>query len=152
MKPQDMLKKTKHMAKAMDAMASRSVDVGLPQEEASGVVYGDGTTVIQVGIWHEFGFGNVPQRSFLRAPFKMFAGDLSAFIGKQWDSVVGGGDPDRALGLIGAKATNISKGAFDSGGYGQWPDISQATKDRKGSSRILWNTGTLNNSITWVVN
>jgi hypothetical protein len=48
-------------------------------------------------------------------------------------------------------ATNYSKEAFVTRGFGQWPDISQSTKEAKGSSQILIDTGTLRNSITYVV-
>jgi uncharacterized protein YeaC (DUF1315 family) len=56
-----------------------------------------------------------------------------------------------ALGIVGAKATNISKEAFVTQGYGKWPDITEETKEQKRSSQTLIDTGTLRNSITWEV-
>ena len=53
--------------------------------------------------------------------------------------------------MIGTVAVNISKGAFTTRGYGEWPDITQATKDAKGSSQVLIDTGILRGSITYVV-
>lgn len=150
MKPEEMLNKTRNMAKAMDSMLSRSVAVGLPQEEASSAAYDSGATVIDVGAAHEYGAG-VPQRSFLRVPFIERREDIGRTIDNQWKRVVDGADADRALGLIGAKAANISQGAFRSGGYGKWPDISDETKEAKGSSMILVNNRILVNAITWVV-
>lgn len=151
MKPEEMLKKTQRMAEAMEELADKDLLVGLPQEEASGVVYGDGTTVLQVGIWHEFGFGDLPQRSFLRASFITKDDEVKDAIEKQWRRVVDGADVEQALGILGVIGVNIVKGAFTSGGYGEWPDIEEATRKRKGSSQVLINTGLLRNSNTWVI-
>jgi len=43
------------------------------------------------------------------------------------------------------------KGAFLTRGYGEWLDITDATKEAKGSSQVLIDTGTLRNSISYVV-
>jgi len=150
--PQEMLKRTKDWADNM-ARARRSVvAVGLPAEEVGGKVYGDGMSVISVGAIHEYGAGNNPRRSFLRAPFTSKRDELTAAIARQFRDVAENGkSADKALGLIGTIAMDISKGAFTSRGYGEWPDLSQATITAKGSSQPLIDTGTLRNSITYVV-
>lgn len=150
--PQEMLKRTREWSDNM-ARARRSVvAVGLPSEEVGGKVYGDGMTVIAVGAIHEYGAGNNPRRSFLRVPFTAKRDELTAAIARQFRDVAERGKPaDKALGLIGTIAMDISKGAFTSRGYGQWPDIRQSTKNAKGSSQVLIDTGTLRNSITYVV-
>jgi len=53
--------------------------------------------------------------------------------------------------LIGVKAQSISQGAFTTKGYGQWQELSPKTVEKKGSSQILIDTGTLRNSITYQV-
>ena len=151
MTPQQMLKKTQHMERSMNAMLSKGVKVGLPEGSAASAAYSSGVTVLEVGTWHEYGFGFNPQRSWLRLPFRIKRDDLAGTIDAQWADVVEGKDVDAALGLIGVKAKNISVGAFQTGGYGQWPDISDAQKEAKGSSRILFDQGILSGSITWVV-
>ncbi len=129
-----------------------SVAVGLPAENVGGKVYGDGMTVIRVGTIHEYGAGNNPRRSFLRVPFKANKDQMDAAIAKQFKAVFEDGrKAERALGLIGTEAVNISKGAFTSRGYGAWPDISQATKDAKGSSQVLIDKGILRGSISYIV-
>ena len=78
--------------------------------------------------------------------------DLSAFINKQMIKVLGGDTTTvRGLGLIGVYAVNLSQDAFDSGGFGKWPDIDAKTKDRKGSSSILINNGVLRQSVSWEI-
>lgn len=150
MTPEQMQAKVQHMTKAMDSMLSQSVKVGLPKGEATSAVYDSGETVLEVGAAHEFGYG-VPQRSWLRLPFNQRREDIAQTIQDEWSEVVDGKDPEQALGLIGVKARNISVGAFRTGGYGQWEDISETTKELKNSSQILLDTGTLRSSITWVV-
>ena len=151
MTPEQMLENTGAYLKNLEKAKRGHVAVGLPAEEVGGTVYDDGQTVAQVGAQHEFGAG-VPRRSFLRTPFTAKQDDLTAAIAKQFEDVFQRGKKaEQALGLIGTVAVNISKGAFTSRGYGEWPDISAATKEDKGSSQVLIDTGTLRNSITYVV-
>jgi len=151
MTPEQMLKNTTAYLKNLEKAKSGYIAVGLPSEEVGGTVYDDGQTVVQVGAQHEFGAG-VLRRSFLRTPFAVKKADMDKAIAQQFKDVFERGKKaETALGLIGTVAVNISKGAFTTRGYGEWPDISQATKDAKGSSQILIDTGTLRNSITYVV-
>lgn len=151
MKPADFLAKTKQMEQRLRDLKSKAVFVGLPAEKAGGKVYGDGMTILQVGAIHEYGMGNNPRRSFLREPFSIKRDELNKVIAAQFEKVTGGGQSvARGLGLIGVAATNISKGAFGSQGYGTWPDIKPATKREKGSSGVLIDTRVLGGSITWV--
>ena len=151
MTPEQMLENTTAYLKNLEKAKRGYVAVGLPAEEVGGTVYDDGQTVAQVGAQHEYGAG-VPRRSFLRTPFDIKKDDLDKAIAKQFEDVFKRGKKaEQALGLIGTVAVNISKGAFTTRGYGEWPDITQATKDAKGSSQVLIDTGTLRNSITYVV-
>jgi len=151
MTPEQMLENTTAYLKNLEKAKHGYVAVGLPAEEVGGTVYDDGQTVAQVGAQHEFGAG-VPRRSFLRTPFSAKKDELETAIAKQFADVFQRGKKtEQALGLIGTVAVNISKGAFTTRGYGEWPDISAATKEDKGSSQVLIDTGTLRNSITYVV-
>lgn len=150
--PQEMLKRTRAMAENIAKARRGSVAVGLPSEEVGGKVYGDGMTVIAVGAIHEYGAGNNPRRSFLRVPFTAKRDVLTDAIAKQFRAVFEQGrDAKQALGLIGITAVNLSKEAFTTRGFGQWPDITQATKNAKGSSQVLIDKGILRGSITYVV-
>ena len=50
--------------------------------------------------------------------------------------------------LLGEKGRAIVIQAFETGGFGQWPDIAQSTKDAKGSSAILVDSAQLKNAIS----
>jgi len=151
MTPSETLAYTAKMLEALKKAKSKAVFVGLPSEKVGGEIYDGGETVITVGATHEYGAGGLPKRSFLRAPFLTKQKELNKSIAKQFESLSNGKSVDTALGLIGVVATNISKGAFVSLGYGTWKPITQFTAAKKGSNQTLIDTGTLRNSITWVI-
>ena len=152
MKPEEFLQRSVEQVQNLDAAMRREVKVGLPEGEATAKAYEGGATVLQVGAAHEFGTEAVPVRSFLRMPHEKRASELSAYIAQQFKRVLmHGADAVQGLGLIGTKALNISREAFQTGGWGEWPDIEQATKDRKGSSAILTDTGILKGALTYEV-
>lgn len=158
MTPEETLSLVEKQLSNMEKAKSLSVKVGLPAgETATSKAYtndgaGPAPTVLDVGIWHEYGTQHVAQRSFLRGPLNAKSADLTKVLEQQFNLVLEKGmDVEKALGRVGLAARNISVGAFRTRGYGAWADISQATKDAKGSSGILIDTGLLRSSITWVV-
>lgn len=158
MTPQETLDLVEKQLSNMEKAKTLSVKVGLPAgESATSKAYtNDGATpaptVLQVGVWHEYGTQHVPMRSFLRGPLNAKSADMDKVLQTQFNLVLERGmDVEKALGRVGLAARNISVGAFRTRGYGVWADIDQATKDAKGSSGILIDTGLLRSSITWVV-
>lgn len=108
-------------------------------------------TILQIGINHEYGVGNLPQRSFLRATLHKFNNNMSSFIQKEYKDVLMGVKSEQvALGRIGIKFRDYVLLAFKTGGFGRWADITQQTKIRKGSDEILFDTGQISQSIHWV--
>lgn len=158
MTPQETLDLVEKQLSNMEKAKTLSVKVGLPAgESATSKAYtNDGATpaptVLQVGVWHEYGTEHVPMRSFLRGPLNAKSADMDKVLQTQFNLVLEKGmDVEKALGRVGLAARNISVGAFRTRGYGVWADIDQATKEAKGSSGILIDTGLLRSSITWVV-
>lgn len=153
MTPEQTLRHVEAQYAAMQKAKATVVKVGLPAgETATSKAYtndgaGAAPTVLEVGVWHEYGFGNVPMRSFLRAPFKLKAPEMAKTIETQWHLVLEKGlGVGIALGRVGLAAKNISTGAFRTRGYGVWP----ASKvDNRPIN--LTDTGILKNAITWVV-
>ena len=151
MKPEDFLKRSQAYLKNLQDLSTKAVKVGLPKEKSSSRVYGDGTTVLEVGAAHEYGAG-VPVRSFLRTPFAIKRKEINKVIDRQFVKLLDGEtSADTALGLVGVTALNISRGAFTTKGYGTWMDISEETKEAKGSSQILIDSGILRASLTWSI-
>lgn len=158
MTPEETLSFVEKQLSNMEKAKSLSVKVGLPAgESATSKAYtndgaGPAPTVLEVGIWHEYGTTRVPMRSFLRGPLKAKSADIDKVLQTQFNLVLEKGmDVEKALGRVGLAARNVSAGAFRTRGYGVWADISEATKEAKGSSAVLIDTGLLRSSITWVV-
>lgn len=150
-KPEDMLKRTERLEKAMTKAKNKAVFVGLPSEKVGGEIYRDGQTIMSIGAVHEYGAGDNPKRSFLRTPFLLKKKKINEFIAKQLERTLDGVSVDDALGMVGAYCRNISVKAFSTKGYGQWDELDPETVKRKGSSKILIDTGTLRNAISWVI-
>lgn len=151
MKPESVLKITKEFEKNLTKLSKSYVAVGLPQERVGGKVYGNGKSVIEIGMFHEFGTQHIPVRSFLRVPFAVKRDELNKFINKQLENVFDGSPVDKALALIGIKAQQVSQDSFSNNGYGMWSPLLPATVKAKGSSVTLIDTGTLRASITYIV-
>lgn len=152
--PEQMLEHVQHLEKMVEGLNGKYVAVGLPAEKVGGHIHGEGRTIVQNAVVHEFGSANgrIPERSFLRMPFKVKSDDLGAGVLKEFQAVFDDKRTvDVALGRIGLRAVNVVKDAFRTGGFGKWKKLAQSTIDEKGFSDILENTRVMRNSITWVV-
>jgi hypothetical protein len=151
MKPSDTLKTMKLYKLNIEKAKKMSVAVGLPIEKASGKVYGNGMTVMEVGYVHEYGIG-VPMRSWLREPLELNQKKLNDFTQVQFKKVIEQGmDAKKALAQVGLKAEGFISDAFETGGYGKWEGLSDETIAQKGSTTILIDKGTLSQSVASAV-
>lgn len=157
MTPEQALKKLAAYLDNLEKASRMFVKVGLPAGKVGQKAYpaksgGEGISLIRNAAIHEYGFDHIPERSFLRVPFKVKQQELANFIAGEFEMVfVSGKDAKRSLGQIGIMATNISKKAFTTKGYGKWPDIKESTKKAKGKSQPLIDSGLLRQSITYEV-
>jgi len=152
----DLLKQIK-LAKKL------SVAVGLPAGFERGRASGKNAhkaqsrttdTVLDIGMTHEFGNPRkgIPQRSFLRTTNIVNAKKIDTTIKKQFKKVLDGKESaNNAMEKVGIFTVGLVQKAFTNRGYGTWQDISQVTKDKKGSSQVLIDTGILRGSITHAV-
>lgn len=150
--PQQMLEHTTEMSANIKKASNLVVAVGLPKGKGTSKIYRGGMSVVEIGAVHEYGGGNVPQRSFLRAPFRIKEANISKALSISFKAVLDEGkDPETQLEKVGAFLQNVSKGAFTSMGYGTWQALTPGTISGKGSSKPLFDTGTLRGSITYEV-
>lgn len=118
--------------------------------DAPGVLVGiagaQDSEMVVIAASNEFGTDRIPERSFLRSTIddneQQIADDLEAAV----DAILGGDDPERALGLVGEKwVGEIKKRITDR----IPPPNAPSTIARKGSDMPLVDTGRLRNSIDW---
>lgn len=137
-----------NITKQMKIAKKTAIKVGLPADVGA---YSNGASILHVGAAHEYGLG-IPRRSFIRVPMDKQKATLNKALKSGFESILKGGDTIQNLNKIGLVAQNISKTSFKNQGFGTWSDISDDTKEKKGSSKILFDTGRLVQSVTfWVV-
>jgi len=147
MKPND-LTQIKNISKQIRLMKKTAVKVGLPTDVGQ---YPNGQSILEVGQRHEFGLG-VPRRSFIRVPFAKETPKIQKSIKDGYKNIINGGDTIKNLNKLGIIGQNISRNSFKNQGYGEWKDIKESTKEAKGSSKILFDTGKLVQSVQyWIV-
>ena len=131
-------------------LTTKEIKIGISADVGT---YPDGTKIVEVGRWHEYGLGDNPRRSFLREPMIQKQAIIQKHIKEGWGNILSGKSTAiKELGKLGMVGQEISKGAFATGGYGKWEKLNPQTVKRKGSSEILIDTGKLVNSIhNWVV-
>ena len=145
-----MLKRATELQDKMKEAKSKTVAVGILADQATTKVYETGANVLEVGTWHEFGRGNNPKRSFLRNTFDTQRKLIKQKNFETFEKVLNSDQTvNNGLGIMGAFYTNLVKDAFTNNGYGTWKPIEPETIDAKGSSRVLFDTGTLRRSISW---
>lgn len=109
----------------------------------------DGITNSELGVIHEFGNDKMPIRSFLRMPIETHKKEImKSMEGTKARDAFAKKDFVRMFHLLGQKARAVVIEAFETGGFGHWPDITEATKAAKGSSAILVDTAQLKNAIS----
>jgi hypothetical protein len=126
-----------------------SVKVGI----LGSATYEGGATVAGIGAVHEFGYpeGGIPERSFIRVPLQTRGSEIEPIIKKKLKAGdLVRGDIKGILNIIGLAAVGIVVDSFDESGPG-WPDITERTKKRKKSSKILIDTGELMKAISYEI-
>lgn len=122
------------------------VKVGLPKGKSG--EYEDGTTIIVVGAWNEFGTARIPERSFIRVPVQENKDKYFAQAKKEIKKIyLGKQTVENALGILGLFMSDKMKGSFTNN---NWAANAESTIKKKGSSKPLQNSLQLLNSITWI--
>lgn len=111
---------------------------------------GEGIGNVRLASVHEFGAGNVPERSFLRSTVREHREKYTAILDKVTRGVADGKiDMLQGLALLGEKVASDVKRRIEADKLGV--PLADATIARKGSSVPLIDTGQLKNSITYEV-
>ena len=139
-----------------DLAVKKEVRVGIFEENNNRP---DGQSNASIGLDHEFGTGyeglegerieTLAMRSFLREPIFSREKQIEEVANNSFKEVIeGNGNLDSVYEAIGEEALHIVKGAFETGGYGNWAKLSPMTEEKKGNDKILVDQGYLRDSIT----
>jgi hypothetical protein len=126
-------------------LAEMEVVVGF---QSDGADYEGGASVAEVAAYNELGSSDTPARPFMRQSFEKHEAELKAACEQVNRTLASGGTVQEALGRLGviAKALvqeEIVEGSFE-------PNAPSTIK-KKGSDKPLIDTGTMRQSVTYVV-
>jgi hypothetical protein len=134
------LTKLKNFAKQLQI--KKEVQVGIFENSNRS----DGKSNAEIGFKHEFGSSleHLPMRSWLKKPIYGRGQQLAEAISASLEQDLSLPNAYKALAK---EAEHIVKGAFASGGYGEWKPLSDMTVANKGNDTILIETGQLKNAV-----
>lgn len=131
------------------------VDIGILGEQ--GATVEGNLTIAGVGAVHEFGTDKagrnrdtiIPERSFIKMPLETGGSEIEKSISPKVQKFLEESNIEGLFKLIGIAGEARIQEAFDTGGFGQWPDLAESTiKGKGGSTAKLIVDGILRKSIT----
>jgi hypothetical protein len=135
--------------KVVANVASLRAPVGVKVGILDDKPHSDGATVADIALVHEYGLGDVPERSFLRAWVDENKTEIQARLKKETEGVIfGQHTADEAMNRFGLWAVGEIKKRIVAGIS---PPLDPATIKAKGSSTPLVDTGQLISSITHAI-
>lgn len=142
-----ILKRIQKLTKDLDG--TPSVAVGLP---SNSLPYPDGTSVVQVAIWNEFGTSKIPERPFLRESLRQNRKAWIKLARQLHQKAIKDGVPvENLMRLLGERMQSDTQKSLDSGAWEPNAPAYAAAKALKGKTKPLIVTGHLRASIRWVM-
>lgn len=140
----DLTPEGRRYFRELQKMTEMEVRVGFQGDEK----YEDGTTIAEVAAYNEFGSSDTPERPFMRQSFENHESELQAACDAANRLVSSGGSADQALQQIGVVAKGLVQEEIVNGGFA--PNA-ESTIRKKGSEQPLIDTGTMRQSVNFVV-
>ena len=120
------------------------VQVGFQSDQK----YEDGTSIAEVAAHNEFGSSDTPERPFMRQSFENHEAELKAGCEAANRVVNSGGSAEQALQQLGTLAKGLIQDEIVNGGFA--PNA-EPTIQKKGSEQPLIDTGTMRQSVNFVI-
>ena len=140
----DLTPEGKKYFRELKKMTDMEIQVGFQGDQK----YEDGTSIAQVAAINEFGASDIPERPFMRQSFENHEGELQAACDAAQRLVSSGGSAEQALQQIGVIAKGLVQDEIVNGGFA--PNA-ESTIKKKGSEQPLIDTGTMRQSVNFVV-
>lgn len=128
----------------LQKMTEMEVRVGFQGDEK----YEDGTSIAEVAAHNELGSSDTPERPFMRQSFENHESELQVACDAANRLVSSGGSADQALQQIGVVAKGLVQEEIVNGDFA--PNA-ESTIRKKGSEQPLIDTGTMRQSVNFVV-
>ena len=140
----DLTPEGKKYFRELKKMTDMDIQVGFQGDQK----YEDGTSIAQVAAINEFGASDIPERPFMRQSFENHESELQAACDTAQRLVSSGGSAEQALQQIGVIAKGLVQDEIVNGGFA--PNA-ESTIKKKGSEQPLIDTGTMRQSVNFVV-
>lgn len=140
----DLTPEGKKYFRELKKMTDMEIQVGFQGDQK----YEDGTSIAKVAAINEFGASDIPERPFMRQSFENHEGELQAACDAAQRLVSSGGSAEQALQQIGVVAKGLVQDEIVNGGFA--PNA-ESTIKKKGSEQPLIDTGTMRQSVNFVV-
>ena len=140
----DLTPEGKKYFRELKKMTDMEIQVGFQGDQK----YEDGTSIAQVAAVNEFGALDIPERPFMRQSFENHEGELQAACDAAQRLVSSGGSAEQALQQIGVVAKGLVQDEIVNGGFAP---KAESTIKKKGSEQPLIDTGTMRQSVNFVV-
>lgn len=149
----DIDKGWKRLTRDLAEFSDSQIFVGIHEDAKASDESGE-LSAASLAAVHEFGSsdGRIPERSFLRAGMDHYQKQISEAYGRAFSDIVKGRlGAQMALNRLGLLGQSLIRKYLTTIGQTVWEDITEATKRRKGSSKILIDTGQLRRGIDYSI-
>lgn len=126
-------------------LANLEVKVGFQAGEAQ---YEDGADVVRIAAYNELGSSTTPARPFMRQSFENHKAELQKACELVNQTLANGGTAEQALAKLGAFCKGLVQQEIVDGGF---EPNAESTIAKKGSDTPLIDTGTMRQSVNFVV-
>lgn len=140
----DLTSEGKRYFRELQKLAGLEVQVGFQGDQK----YEDGTNIAQVAAYNEFGSSDTPERPFMRQSFENHESELQAACDMVNQRLAQGGTAEQALQQLGAVAKGLVQEEIVNGGFAA---NAESTIKKKGSEQPLIDTGTMRQSVNFVI-
>lgn len=141
----DMTPEGKRYFAKLKQLAEMEVAVGF---QGDGGDYEGGASVAEVAAYNELGTSDTPARPFMRNSFENHESELRAACERVNQIIASGGSLEEALNQLGVVAKALIQEEIVDG---EFEPNAASTIKKKGSDKPLIDTGTMRQSVTYVV-
>ena len=131
-----------------DLKEKHFVDIGVLESGSTP----NGKSIAEYGAYNEFGSitrpDHPPKRSFIRMPLSEHSDKVVSYVEKHAKEHLEASDVLGIFEDIGIAGESVIQEAFDTRGFGTWPENKPSTIARKGSDTPLIDDGTLRHAIS----
>lgn len=141
----DLTPEGKKYFQELQKLANLEIQVGFQAGEAK---EDSGTDIVDIAVYNEYGSSDTPARPFLRQSFERHPDQLQAGCDMVNQTISNGGSAEEGLEKLGVMCKGLVQQEIVDGGFA--PN-KESTIKKKGSSQPLIDTGTMRQSVNYVI-